>query len=101
MAAKKDRKVDTRELYLIVQDNDGGIVVPCSPDPGEKVRQFALNPMAAARRAPQAAEARRRPRRGGRAGAARGLFGHRQRRICAGDIGGRGDQRLALPRRLR
>ena len=60
MAAKKDRKVDTRELYLIVQDNDGGIVVPCSPDQGEKVRQFALNLMAAARRAPQAAEARRR-----------------------------------------
>ena len=60
MAAKKDRKVDTRELYLIVQDNDGGIVVPCSPDQDEKVRQFALNLMAAARRAPQAAQARRR-----------------------------------------
>jgi hypothetical protein len=59
MAAKKDRKVDTRELYLIVQDHGGGIVVPCNPDGGEKVRQFALNLMAAARRAPQAAEARR------------------------------------------
>ncbi len=60
MAAKKDRKVDTRELYLIVQDHGGGVVVPCNPDQGEKVRQFALNLMAAARRAPQAAEARRR-----------------------------------------
>jgi hypothetical protein len=61
MAAKKDVKHDTRELYLIVQDQDygGGLVVPCNPDQGEKVRQFALNLMAAARRAPQAAEARR------------------------------------------
>lgn len=60
MAAKKDRKVDTRELYLIVQDDSGGgIVVPCNPDQGAKVRQFALNLMAAARRAPEAAAARR------------------------------------------
>lgn len=41
------------------QDDSGGVVVPCSPDQGEKVRQFALNLMASARRAPQAAEARR------------------------------------------
>src|SRR6476660_7480088 len=59
MAAKKDRKVDARELYLIVQDDNGGVVVPCNPDHGEKVRQFALNLMASARRAPQAAETRR------------------------------------------
>lgn len=45
MAAKKDRKVDTRELYLIVQsESGGGAVVACSPDQGEKVRQFALKP---------------------------------------------------------
>ena len=60
MAAKKDRKVDTRELYLIVQsESGGGVVVACSPDQGEKVRQFALNLMGAARLAPQASEARR------------------------------------------
>jgi hypothetical protein len=60
MAAKKDRKVDTRELYLIIQsESGGGVVVACSPDQGEKVRQFALNVMGAARVAPQAAEARR------------------------------------------
>jgi hypothetical protein len=45
---------------LIVQDGGGGLVIPCSPDQGEKVRQFALNLMASAPRAPQAAEARRR-----------------------------------------
>jgi hypothetical protein len=62
MAAKKDVKNDTRELYLIVQDQNhgGGVVVPCNPDQGEKVRQFALNLMTVARSTPQAAEARRR-----------------------------------------
>jgi hypothetical protein len=59
MAAKKDRKVDTRELYLIVQNESGGAVIACSPDHGEKVRQFALNIMGAAAQAPTAATQRR------------------------------------------
>jgi hypothetical protein len=42
------------------QNPGGVVVVPCNPDQGEKVRQFALNLMAVARRTPQAAEARRR-----------------------------------------
>jgi hypothetical protein len=58
MAAKKDRKVDMRELYLIVQNEAGGVVLPCSPDAGEKVRQFALNIQTAARNAPAAAQRR-------------------------------------------
>ena len=58
MAAKKDKKVDARELYLIVQNEAGGVVLPCSPDKGEKVRQLALNIHSAARRAPEAARQR-------------------------------------------
>jgi hypothetical protein len=32
------------ELYLIVQNEAGGIVLPCSHDAGEKVRQFFSPP---------------------------------------------------------
>jgi hypothetical protein len=58
MAAKKDRKLDARELYLILQDDSWGVVIPFSPDRGAGVRQLALDIASAARRAPQASLAR-------------------------------------------
>jgi hypothetical protein len=59
-AAKKDKKVDTRELYLLLQDSEWGAVIPCDPDKGQAVRQLALDIQAAAGRAPQAAAERKR-----------------------------------------
>jgi Sec-independent protein translocase protein TatA len=58
VGAKKDKKVDTRELYLTLQDDSWGVAVPMAPDKGPQVRQLALDIVNAARRAPEAARAR-------------------------------------------
>lgn len=55
MAAKKDKKVDARELYLILQDESWGAVIPFSPDRGEALREFAMNVNLAATNAPERA----------------------------------------------
>gem|GEM_PF-2230014 len=42
LAAQKREVADKRELYLLIQTGDGGMVLQCPPDDGLVVRQFAM-----------------------------------------------------------
>jgi hypothetical protein len=38
---KDGKKTDTRELYVTVENANGGVTIKCKPDDGERVREFA------------------------------------------------------------
>ena len=42
LAAQKREVADKRELYLLIQTGEGGMVLQCPPDDGLIVRQFAM-----------------------------------------------------------
>ncbi|MSV68641.1 MAG: DUF2510 domain-containing protein [Actinobacteria bacterium] len=42
LAAQKREVADKRELYLLIQTGEGGMVLQCPPDDGLVVRQFAM-----------------------------------------------------------
>lgn len=42
LAAQKREVADKRELYLLIQTAEGGMVIQCPPDDGLVVRQFAM-----------------------------------------------------------
>ena len=42
LAAQKREIADKRELYLLIQTGEGGMVLQCPPDDGLVVRQFAM-----------------------------------------------------------